>query len=223
MDKQDFQTFRQQHSHQAQWTELANQEEIQYYLKMLLDKMPMIMRNHGGVGPRSMGQVPGGPQRFNNRQGGAMRGQGPRNNYSQNRQGGHGMHQAQMQNTNANPQMQMSNNNMMGQPNMMAQHQAQPQSQPLQVNQQLSLEQRYLLACTNLIYAVVPENPAYKEQVGTIFFEYIKQIVGPTKAPKVTGMLIDLPIDDIKNIMQDFGLLQTRVQQASELLDSQPQ
>ena len=131
------------------------------------------------------------------------------------------MHQAQMQNPQMNAQMQMAPNGMMGQPNMMA-GQPQPAAQP-QVNQQLSFEQRYLLACSNLIYAVVPENPAYREQVGTVFFEYIKQLVGQTKAPKVTGMLIDLPIDDIKNIMQDFNLLQTRVTQASELLDSQPQ
>lgn len=71
----------------------------------------------------------------------------------------------------------------------------------------MTLEQRYLIACQQLIYAVVPENPNYKEQVGTCFFDFIKQIAGPDKAPKVTGMLIDLPIDDIKLIMQDFGLL----------------
>jgi hypothetical protein len=100
LDKQDFQNFRQQHSHQAQWTELANQEEIQYYLKMLLDKMPMIMGRASGGAPRMGGQGPGGPRQFNNRVGAGMRGQGQRN-FNQNRQGGQGMHQAQMQ----NPQM----------------------------------------------------------------------------------------------------------------------
>ena len=74
------------------------------------------------------------------------------------------------------------------------------------------MEQRYLLACQQIIYAVVPENPNYKEQVGTVIFDYIKSIAGPTMAPKVTGMLIDLPVDDIKLIMQDWSLLQTRVQ-----------
>ena len=39
---------------------------------------------------------------------------------------------------------------------------------------------------------------------------------------EVTGMLIDLPIDDVKLIMQDWSLLNTRVQQASDLLDQQP-
>ena len=53
-----------------------------------------------------------------------------------------------------------------------------------------------------------------------MLYEHINGLVGP-KAPKVTGMLIDLPIEDIKLIMQDWSLLQTRVQQASELLDQQ--
>jgi len=102
----------------------------------------------------------------------------------------------------------------------------QPQPQPQQpqqpqVSPQMSVEQRFLLACQQIIYAVVPENPNYKEQVGTVIFDFIKQIAGPEMAPKVTGMLIDLPIEDIKLIMQDWSLLQTRVQQASELLQNQ--
>jgi len=96
----------------------------------------------------------------------------------------------------------------------MAQQQAPPQ-------QNLSIDQRYLVSCHQILAAIVPENPNYKDQVGTVLFEYIQQLIG-AKAPKVTGMLIDLPIDDIKMIMQDWSLLNTRVQQASELLDQQP-
>ena len=86
----------------------------------------------------------------------------------------------------------------------------------------MSIEQKYLLACHQMLPALVPENPNYRTQVGTIFYEYIDQLIGSEKAPKVTGMLIDLPIEDIKLIMQDFSLLQTRVQQASELIAQQP-
>lgn len=83
-------------------------------------------------------------------------------------------------------------------------------------------EQAYIMACSQIINAVVPENPNYKDQVGTVLYEYIQQIVG-AKAPKVTGMLIDLPIEDIKHVMQDWSLLNTRVQQAHELLNQQMQ
>lgn len=85
---------------------------------------------------------------------------------------------------------------------------------------QMSVEQRYLMACQQIFPAIVPENPNYKDQVGTVLYEHITGLVG-AKAPKVTGMLIDLPLEDIKLIMQDWSLLQTRVQQASELLDQQ--
>ena len=85
---------------------------------------------------------------------------------------------------------------------------------------QMNVEQRYLMACQQIFPAVVPENPNYKDQVGTVLYEHITGLVG-AKAPKVTGMLIDLPLEDIKLIMQDWSLLQTRVQQASELLDQQ--
>ena len=101
---------------------------------------------------------------------------------------------------------------------MMQQQQMVQQQQQMQ---QMTIEQRYLMTCNAIIHAMVPENPNYKEQVGTTLYEYIAQLVGTTKAPKVTGMLIDLPIDDIKLIMQDFSLLQTRVQQASEMLEQQ--
>jgi hypothetical protein len=101
---------------------------------------------------------------------------------------------------------------------MMQQQQMAQQAPP---QQNLSIDQRYLVSCHQILAAIVPENPNYKDQVGTVLFEYIQQLIG-AKAPKVTGMLIDLPIDDIKMIMQDWSLLNTRVQQASELLDQQP-
>ena len=74
---------------------------------------------------------------------------------------------------------------------------------------------------TNAILpAIVPENPNYKDQVGTVLYEYVNQIVGP-KAPKITGMLIDLPINDIQLIMQNYDLFKTRVSQAADLLAQQ--
>ena len=167
-----------------------------------------------GPGPRQMagGQVPGGHRNYQNRPGGPMRqgNRGYNNQMNNNYKGAPPMHnqtpQVQNQHQMVN-QMQVNPAMMNQQPVMAPQHQ-----QPPQVNAQMSVEQRYLLSCQQIIYAVVPENPSYKEQVGTIFFDYIKHIAGPDKAPKVTGMLIDLPIDDIKMIMQDWSLLQTRVQ-----------
>lgn len=71
------------------------------------------------------------------------------------------------------------------------------QNQP-QVQQQtaLTLDQKFVMTTNVILPAIIPENPNYKDQVGTVLYEFVAQLVGP-KAPKITGMLIDLPINDI--------------------------
>merc|ERR1712232_1351766 len=67
-DKRGFQQFRQANSQSAKWTDLANQEELQYYLKLLIESMPFLMKQQRGpVGPQNnqnMGfkKGPGGPR-----------------------------------------------------------------------------------------------------------------------------------------------------------------
>ena len=52
--------------------------------------------------------------------------------------------------------------------------------------------------------AIQEKNPHYKDQVGEIIYDYIEKMVGTEKAPKITGMLIDLPIPQIKIYMQSY-------------------
>ena len=59
-DKRGFQQFRQANSQSAKWTDLANQEELQYYLKLLIESMPFLMKQQRG-GPGG-GMGPQGPQ-----------------------------------------------------------------------------------------------------------------------------------------------------------------
>lgn len=223
-DKHDFQQFRSQHTHSAKWTDLANQEELQFYLKMLLESMPYLMkqqqRGPGGMG----GPHQGGNPRYQGGKPGGMNQRGPNPRYGQgnmpNRGGMHNQMQGMQQPMGGvNPAMQMApqQQQMMNPQQQMLQQQQQQQQM---MAQQQTPEQAYLMACSQIINAVVPENPNYKDQVGTVLYEYIQQIVG-AKAPKVTGMLIDLPIEDIKHVMQDWSLLNTRIQQAAELLNQQ--
>ena len=44
-----------------------------------------------------------------------------------------------------------------------------------------------------MIPAVTEKNPYLKDQTGNVIYNYIVGIVGPEKAPKITGMLIELP------------------------------
>jgi hypothetical protein len=79
-----------------------------------------------------------------------------------------------------------------------------------------------LYSKTMPIYAAITEiNPSYKQTVGSTIFEFVTKLVGPTFAPKITGMLIDLPILEIQRYVTNFDLLAQRVQQAQVLLQNQ--
>lgn len=74
------------------------------------------------------------------------------------------------------------------------------------------------------IYAAITEiNPSYKQTVGSTIFEFVTKLVGPQFAPKITGMLIDLPIVEIQRYVTNFDLLAQRVNQAQGLLQQQAQ
>lgn len=66
--------------------------------------------------------------------------------------------------------------------------------------------------------AVVKANPNYKVQVGEFIFEYVETLAGEDNAPKITGMLIDLPIEEIKGYLNDFNRLKLKVNEALSLL-----
>ena len=75
-------------------------------------------------------------------------------------------------------------------------------------------------AAMQLLPSVQERNPYVKEQVGHLIFDYVEQIQGKDKdkAPKITGMLIELPMPQIRQYMQSYEVLQARVEEANRLL-----
>lgn len=43
--------------------------------------------------------------------------------------------------------------------------------------------------------AITPENPHLANTIGNIIFDYVFELVGEDKTPKITGMLIELPVE----------------------------
>ena len=84
---------------------------------------------------------------------------------------------------------------------------------------QMTNEQLFHEKCQHILPAMIPENPNHKEQAGTVFYEFVIKVVGNEMAPKITGMLIDLNINDIKQMMGDYNLFTTRVRQAEDVLN----
>lgn len=67
--------------------------------------------------------------------------------------------------------------------------------------------------------SIVDINPNYKNTVGSCIFEFVVKVAGSQLAPKITGMLIDLPIQEIQKFMTNFDLLVQRISQAQQLLE----
>lgn len=69
---------------------------------------------------------------------------------------------------------------------------------PVAPQQNVSQDQQVYFAKTHLIIPALNErNLQYKQQVGTVIFDFVVKNVGEQLAPKITGMLIDLPLADI--------------------------
>ena len=62
-------------------------------------------------------------------------------------------------------------------------------------------EQMFYANTLKLVPSVVPANPHMKQQVGNAIFDFVTKLKGSQFAPKITGMLIDLPHDDIKGFL----------------------
>ena len=70
-----------------------------------------------------------------------------------------------------------------------------------------------------ILPACQEDNPNYKRQVGDFIYEHVENECGGEKAPKITGMLIDLPIDEIREYIVNFDKLKEKVAEASMLLE----
>jgi len=79
--------------------------------------------------------------------------------------------------------------------------------------------QKYVTVTQKLLPSVTDRNPYLKDQVGQAIFEFVNMMVPPERAPKITGMLIELPVDQIKAFMGDLQALRDKVNEATTLID----
>ena len=67
------------------------------------------------------------------------------------------------------------------------------------------------------------KNPYLKERVGEAIFPFIKNLVGNERVPKITGMLIELPVEQIKQYMFSYDNLVMKVKEADDLISQAEQ
>jgi len=79
----------------------------------------------------------------------------------------------------------------------------------------------YVANAAKLLPSVSERNPYLKEQVGHLIYDFVQGIIGVDKAPKITGMLIELPVAQIKEYLSSYEGLEMKVREANNLLDQE--
>ena len=221
IDKADFEKYQAQQSGAFHLTDLTSHPHMTQILQQLLDIMQQNQamnahfnqseRNMGGMRQGGQGRRPYQQQRPNggnfpprNNMGGAP---GMPNMGQQPPMGMPGVPQGMMP-----PQAPMAQP-MAPQPGMPGP----PQGQAPQGGNPMVMQ--YMQVCSKLLPAVTEKNPYLKEKVGETIFPFIRTMIGNERAPKITGMLIELPVDQIKAYMSNFDNFHCKVKEASDLID----
>lgn len=102
----------------------------------------------------------------------------------------------------------------------MPQQPGMPQMRPQQP-QAVGPAANYVQQGYKLLPSVTEKNPFLKEQVGHLIYDFVQGIIGVDKAPKITGMLIELPVPQIKEYLQSYEALQIKVTEANNLLNQE--
>jgi polyadenylate-binding protein len=224
-DKADFQNYKTKQTGGLKWNDLNSHPHLTQIIQQILALIQQneAMNEHmNNAGRQQMNMQRGGNrqmrynnnrQQYNQNQGmfNQMQGQPvPRNNMPQ-------VPQQQM------PMPQQQRAPMQGMPQMPGVPQQQPgmPAAPMMNQQAMSVAQKYQVAASKYLPAVDERNVHMKDQVGNTIYDYVLQLCGPDKAPKITGMLIELPVEQIKQYMGSYEALQMKVSEANELLMKQ--
>lgn len=105
-------------------------------------------------------------------------------------------------------------------PQGMPQQPQQMYNQQPMMQQQQTPQMRYVQDAQRLLPSVQERNNNLKDQVGHLIYDYVTMLVGAKDSPKITGMLIELPINQIRHYLSSFEALQMRVEEARTLLNS---
>lgn len=94
-------------------------------------------------------------------------------------------------------------------------------AQPNQ-NPQFNMHNSYMQKAQQLLPSCTEKNKHLKNQAGQMIFPFIQQMIGPqnqARVPKITGMLIELPIEQIRQYLLSYDNLCVKVSEANNLID----
>ena len=71
-----------------------------------------------------------------------------------------------------------------------------------------------------ILPSVTEKNPYMKDQVGQAIFEFVSMLVPADRAPKITGMLLDLSPTQLLMLLSSEDALRPRIDEAVNLIMS---
>lgn len=93
--------------------------------------------------------------------------------------------------------------------------------QPGQPGQPMNEAQDYQMKSSLLLPSIQPNNRNYKQKVGELIFPYISKMVPQDRVPRVTGMLIELPLEQIREYLSNYQVLTDMVGEAMQMIQQQ--
>lgn len=79
----------------------------------------------------------------------------------------------------------------------------------------------YQQKAAQLLPSIQPNNRVYKQKVGELIFPFISKLAPADRVPRLTGMLIELPIEQVREYLGSFQALQEMVAEGNSLIESQ--
>lgn len=90
-----------------------------------------------------------------------------------------------------------------------------PQQQPMNEGQE------YQMKAAQLLPSIQANNKHYKQKVGELIFNYIAKMAPQERVPRITGMLIELPLEQIREYLSSYSVLREMVNEAMQMFQNQ--
>jgi hypothetical protein len=158
----------------------------------------------------------GQQQRDGNRQGGNFQGNNNGGGYNKRPQGGNNSRGPM--NNNMGGDMNQNRRQQMPQGPAVELPGAHNMKQPMMAQSQDPQAQAYYQKTAKIVPSCKADNPHLKQSVGNAIFDFVTQLKGPELAPKITGMLIDLPLNETQSFLTNYGEFRQKVEEAASLL-----
>ena len=158
----------------------------------------------------------GQQQRDGNRQGGNFQGNNNGGGYNKRPQGGNNSRGPM--NNNMGGDMNQNRRQQMPQGPAVELPGAHNMKQPMMAQSQDPQAQAYYQKTAKIVPSCKADNPHLKQSVGNAIFDFVTQLKGPELAPKITGMLIDLPLNETQSFLTNYGEFRQKVEEAATLL-----